>query len=77
MSAIFGLTFCPVGAQKFSLHIYIYIYMELTDANTVVTSQHVSQSYFINEIENGRSVFYLYNLMQTLERVWSNLKVLM
>ena len=26
-------------------------------ANTVVTSQHVSQSWFIKEIENGRPVF--------------------
>ena len=26
-------------------------------ANTVVTSQNVSQSYFIKEIENGRPVF--------------------
>ena len=26
-------------------------------ANTVVTSQHVSQSYFTKEIENGRPVF--------------------
>ena len=28
-------------------------------ANTVVTSQHVSQSYFIKEIENGCPVFIL------------------
>ena len=26
-------------------------------ANTVVTSQHISQSYFIKEIENGRRGF--------------------
>ena len=38
-------------------------------------SQHISQSYFIKEKENGRPVL-MYNLMQTLERVWSNLKVL-
>ena len=28
-------------------------------ANTVVTSQHVSQSYFIKEIENGRLVLII------------------
>ena len=28
-------------------------------ANTVVTSQHISKSYFIKEIENGRSGFIL------------------
>ena len=43
-------------------------------ANTIVMlSQHISQSYFIIEIKND--ALCLYNLMQTLERVWSNLKV--
>ena len=33
MAAIFGFTFCPVGDRKIWLHIYIYIYMELTGQN--------------------------------------------
>ena len=45
--------------------------------NMVVMSQHVSQSYFKKEKENGYPQLRLRNLMQTLERVWSNLKVLM
>ena len=36
-------------------------------------SQHISQSYFIEKIENGCPV----PLIQTPKRVWSNLKVLM
>ena len=36
--------------------------------NTVVTSQHVSQSYFIKEIENVHPGLCLYNLMQIGER---------
>ena len=42
-------------------------------ANTVVTSQHVSQFYFIKEIENGR--LCLYNLMQTRAAIFYFLNI--
>ena len=42
-------------------------------ANTIVMSQHIPQSYFIKEIENVCRVYIIY-IMQTQERVWSNLK---
>ena len=36
-------------------------------ANAVVTSQHISKSYFIKEIENGYPQLCLYNQKQTLK----------